>query len=169
MVTFWQLGLPELAVPDKAYAKTISRLEASMARLETWTALRSLTAEWVDAYRSNKVELGALVDKIKAEQRDQEKLVATAAARLDSEKDHWFPGECVTYSFDRAKPLNILRDTQKNPLSGKNVTWPDFCMPLASIHEPFIAQSMLYLSLASVYIFTLQERRIFRYYCSMKR
>lgn len=107
MVTFWQLGLPELAVPDKAYARTISRLEASMARLETWTALRSLTAEWVDAYRSNKVELGALVDKIKAEQRDQEKLVATAAARLDSEKDHWFPGECVTYSFDRAKPLNI--------------------------------------------------------------
>ncbi|KAG7531987.1 hypothetical protein FFLO_03926 [Filobasidium floriforme] len=91
MVTFWQLGLPELAVPDKAYARTISRLEASMARLETWTALRSLTAEWVDAYRSNKVELGALVDKIKAEQRDQEKLVATAAARLDSEKDNWFP------------------------------------------------------------------------------
>jgi hypothetical protein len=170
MVSFWQLALPELAVPVKAYATTISRFEASMARLETWTGLRSLAADWVDAYRSNKMELVTLVDKLRAEQQDQEKLVATAAARLDSEKNHWFPGErsawCLcgyTVSHDLTSAL------QRNPLSERNVTWPDFYMPLVSIREPSTARPMPCLSLVSVDTFMMQELQIFRFSCSMRR
>jgi len=95
-VSFWQLALPELAVPAKAYSSTIARLEVSIARLDSWTGLRSLSVDWVDAYRSNRMELSGLVDKLKAEQQEQEKLVTTAAARLDGEKNHWFPG---THTF----------------------------------------------------------------------
>lgn len=99
MVSFWQLGLPELSVPVKAYETTTARLEVSMARLDTWTGQRSLAADWVDAYHSNRMELSSLVDKLKVEQQDQAKLVATAAARVESEKEHWFPGKRLFVEF----------------------------------------------------------------------
>ena len=88
MVSFWQLALPEITVPAEAYTATITRLRSSISRLDTWINTRTTTAEWVDAYRLNKIELSTLADKLSTEQEEQEKVVAAAATRLDVEKMH---------------------------------------------------------------------------------
>lgn len=95
VTTFWQLALPELAVPFDAYEATVTRLETSIKRLEGWISLRSTTSDWADAYRSNKAELANLLSKFKAEKIKQEELVAAVATRMTAASASLLPGMCL--------------------------------------------------------------------------
>jgi hypothetical protein len=64
-----------------------------MKRLDDWMGNRTLTNDWIDAYRLNKAELSALADKLHTEQEEQERVVSAASARLATEKLHWFNGQ----------------------------------------------------------------------------
>lgn len=98
VATFWQLSLPELAVPYNAYEATSTRLETSIKRLEGWISLRSTTSDWAEAYRTNKAELANLLSKFKDEKVKQEQLVADVATRMASARASLMPSMCLRHS-----------------------------------------------------------------------
>jgi hypothetical protein len=93
-VTFWQLGLGEIACPDDMYGQVIKRLKDIARDLEEWAKPGvALDTEWSSAYRANRAAILAKIQALTAEKDEQIRIAAETNARIEKEASKWFPGK----------------------------------------------------------------------------
>jgi THO complex subunit 2 len=83
--TFWTLSCNDLAVPSSAYDKQRNSIKSKLIALDDNQELTSAKK------KKEKDKLNALLDKIIEEENKQKDHVAHVKARLDREKENWFP------------------------------------------------------------------------------
>ncbi len=83
--TFWTLSCNDLAVPNIAYDKQRNSIKLKLNALDDNQELTSAKK------KKEKDKLNALLDKIIEEENKQREHVAHVKARLDREKENWFP------------------------------------------------------------------------------
>lgn len=96
-VTFWQLGLGEIACPVDMYGQVIKRLKDVARDLEEWAKPGvALDADWSTAYRANRAAILSKIQALTAEKDEQIRIAADANARIEKEAGKWFPGTSNT-------------------------------------------------------------------------
>ena len=83
--TFWTLSMNDLYVPGHAYEKQRVALKHKLSSLDDNVELTSTKK------KKEKEKLNIMLDKLAEEEAKQRDHVAQVKARLDKEKEHWFP------------------------------------------------------------------------------
>lgn len=111
--SFWTLSCSDLAVPTAAYEKQRNSIQQKFKLLDDNQELNTAKK------KKEKEKLMNLLDKLSEEENKQKDHVAHVKARLDIEKDQWFPQSnssiCFfSWNYDGKVLLPYLENKTKN-------------------------------------------------------